>query len=104
MLISYLDAATKSQDASLTAEKALYAMAEFAANMEEHEINPYLLSGMDVILKYLNGVGQKRGVRFHALNCMSAYILASGHLIVPHMVPLLEILYQIVKTATDKDS
>jgi|LauGreDrversion4_2_1035121.scaffolds.fasta_scaffold885723_1 hypothetical protein len=104
MLISFIDEATKSHDASLTAEKALYAMAEFAANMEEHDINPYLISGMEVILKYLNGPGQKSGVRFNALNCMSAYILASGHLIVPHMVPLLEILYQIVKTATDKDS
>jgi hypothetical protein len=93
MLISYIDEATKSQDASLTAEKALYAMAEFAANMEEHEISPYLMAGMDVILKYLNGPGQKSGVRFNALNCMSAYILASGHLIVPHLVPLLEILY-----------
>lgn len=79
-------------------------MAEFAANMEEHEIKPYIIPGMEVILKYLNGPGQKRGVRFHALNCMSGYILAAGHLIVPHMVPLLEILYQIVKTATDKDS
>jgi hypothetical protein len=68
-------------------------MAEFAANMEEHEINPYLISGMDVIFKYLNGPGQKSGVRFNALNCMSAYILASGHLIVPLMVPILEILY-----------
>ena len=39
-------------------------MAEFAANMEEYEINPYLMTGMEVILKYLNGPGQKRGVRF----------------------------------------
>ena len=57
MLISYIEEAPKSQDASLTAEKALYAMAEFAANMEEHEINPYLIAGMEVILKYLNGPG-----------------------------------------------
>jgi hypothetical protein len=51
-------------------------MAEFAANMEEHEIKPYLQSGMQVILSYLNGPGQKRSVRYQALNCMSAYILA----------------------------
>jgi hypothetical protein len=57
MLISYIEEAPKSQDASLTAEKALYAMAEFAANMEEHEINPYLIAGLEVILKYLNGPG-----------------------------------------------
>lgn len=93
MLNSFIDEATKSQDAALTAEKALYAMAEFAANMEEHEVSPYLVTGMEVVLKYLNGPGQKPGVRFNALNCMSAYILASGHLIVPHMLPLLEILY-----------
>jgi len=93
MLVSYIEAATKSQDASLTAEKALYALAEFAANMEEHEVSPYLINGMEVILKYVNGNNQKRGVRYQALNCMSAFILASGHLIVPFMLPLLEILF-----------
>ena len=104
MLQSYIVKATESQDHALTAEKALFAMAEFASQMEDSEIKPYLHTGLEIIKAYLNGPGQKRSVRFQSLNCLSAYILASQHLIIPYMKDLLDNLYQIITTATDKDS
>lgn len=104
MLQSYIDQATTSQDHALNAEKALFALAEFASQMEDSEIKPYVETGLKIIDSYLNGAGQKRSVRYQALNCLSAYILASQHLIHPYMTNLLQNLHQIIITATDKDS
>ena len=72
--------------------------------MEEYEIKPYIEQGLKIIDAYLNGLGQKRSVRYQALNCLSAYILASQNLILPYMSNLLTNLHTIVSTATDKDS
>lgn len=68
-------------------------MAEFASQMEDSEIKPYLHTGLEIINAYLNGPSQKRSVRFQSLNCLSAYILASQHLIIPYMKDLLDNLY-----------
>jgi hypothetical protein len=43
MLINYQVQATTSQDHALTAEKALFALAEFASQMDDSEIRPYLM-------------------------------------------------------------
>ena len=57
MLENQVEIAVTNSDHALTAEKSLYAMSEFAANMEDHEIKPYMRRGLEVIAKYLNGKG-----------------------------------------------
>ena len=104
MLESQVELAVTSSEHALSAEKSLYAISEFAANMDDTEVKPYIRRGLELISKYLNGKGQKRSVRYQSLNALSAFINAGQHLIVPYMVGLLENLYEIVKTATDKDS
>jgi hypothetical protein len=41
----------------LTAEKALYAMSEFASQMDDVEISPYMKTGLEIIDKFINGTG-----------------------------------------------
>jgi hypothetical protein len=89
MLESYIQRATQGNDHALTAEKALYAMAEFAAPMDETEIKPFLQKGLQIIDAFMNGPGQKRGVRYHALGALSKFIIVSRHLIHPYMQNLL---------------
>jgi hypothetical protein len=68
-------------------------MAEFASQMEDSEIRPYVKTGLEILDVYLNGQNQKPRVRYQALNCLSAYILASQHLIVPYMEALITNLH-----------
>jgi importin-4 len=104
MVASQVEIATTTNEHGLTAEKALFGMAEFASQMDDVDIKPYMATGLEIIAKYMNGPGQKRGVRYQALNCLSAFILAGDHLILPYMTGLLDNLYSIVTQTTDRDS
>jgi hypothetical protein len=49
--------ATESNEHALTAEKALYAMSEFASQMDDVEISIYLKTGLEIIDVCINGAG-----------------------------------------------
>lgn len=89
MLFNYKDQAITNSDSAQTAEKGLCALSQFAGQMDDSEIRPYLKTGLELIDAYLNGAGQKPKVRFQALMALSAYILTSEHLIHPFMTGLL---------------
>lgn len=54
LLFDQLDSALQSSDHALSAEKSLFALAEFAANMEQHEIKPYIQNIWELTLKFIN--------------------------------------------------
>ena len=89
MLQSYIQQATKDQDSAQTAEKALCALTQFASQMDDTDIKPYLKAGLEIIDAYMNGPNQKPKVKFQALCALSPFIIAAEHLIHPYMTSLL---------------
>ena len=81
--------ATTSEEKASNAEKALYALGEFATNMEEYEMKPYLARCLEVCLVYLNGPNQYRKVKYMALTALSPIIIAAEHHIIPSRDALL---------------
>ena len=84
----------------MSTERAIYALAEFTASMEMYEVKPYLERTVQICLAYLNGQGQKRGVRYQSLNALSAIITAGEESIMPMRDTLLQTFYGIVKNTT----
>ena len=64
VLNGLLETSTQSEDSASSCERAIYALAEFAAAMEAHEVKPYLQQSMQICLTYVSGAGQRRGVRY----------------------------------------
>jgi hypothetical protein len=71
--------------------------------MHEIEVKPYLDTGLSMLLPYLLGVGQKKGVRYQTLLAISAFITAAERLILPHRDILLKILYEIINDKHDQE-
>ena len=71
--------------------------------MHEIEVKPYLDTGLSMLLPYLLGVGQKKGVRYQPLLAISAFITAAERLILPHRDILLKILYEIINDKHDQE-
>lgn len=59
-----LEVATTSSEHALSAEKAFFAIAQFAAQMDETDMKPYIDDGMKIIRSFMNHPGQKRNVRY----------------------------------------
>ena len=72
-----IDDATRSEEQASNAERAIYALSEFAANMVEYEIKPYLNKSLEICMAYLNGPTQHRKVKYMALTALSAIIIAA---------------------------
>ena len=64
-------------------------------------MKPYLARTVQICLTYVNGQGQKRGVRYQSLNALSAIITAGEESIMPMRDALLQTFYAIVKNSTD---
>jgi len=47
--------ATQSEEHASNAERAIYALGEFATNMEEHEVKPYLVKSVQICQAYVAG-------------------------------------------------
>ena len=77
--MSQIDLATRSEEHATNAERAIYALSEFAANMEEYEIKPYLDRSLAICMEYLNGPTQHRKVKYMALTALSSIIIAAEH-------------------------
>lgn len=54
-LTELIELAPQSEAYATIAERAIYALGEFATNMEEYEIKPYLTQCLTICLAYLNG-------------------------------------------------
>lgn len=99
VLKSQIDVATTSNEHSLTTAKAIYALSEFAANMEESEVKPYLEESIKVLVSYITGPAQKRDTRFHALEALSNVIAAAQNLINPYREDLINTLFVVLKNS-----
>ena len=55
VLQGQVEIATQSEEHATNAERAIYALGEFATNMEEYEIKPYLAQSIEICMAYLNG-------------------------------------------------
>ena len=53
VLQSQVQIAVQSEEHASSAERALFALGEFATNFEEYELKPYLASSIQIILAYL---------------------------------------------------
>ena len=51
--------------------------------MEVYEVRPYLNKLVEICLTFLNGQGQKRGVRYQSLNALVSIITAGEEHIMP---------------------
>ena len=100
VLSGLLETSTQSEDTASSTERAIYALAEFAAAMEATEVKGYLQQSVQLCLEYVGGQGQRRGVRYQALNALSSLISAAEESIMPYRDNLLEVFYAIVKNST----
>lgn len=78
-------------------------MKAFIEQMHETEVKPYLETGISMLLPYLLGAEQKKGVRYQTLLAISAFITAAERLIMPHRDNLLKILYDIIISDQDQE-
>ena len=78
-------------------------MKEFIEQMHETEVKPYLETGINMLLPYLVGADQKKGVRYQTLLAVSAFITAAERQILPYRDNLLKILYEIVSSDQEQD-
>ena len=56
-----------------------------------------------MLMPYLIGVNQKRGVRYQALLAVSAFITAAEREIMPHRDDILKVIYEIVNSEQDQE-
>ena len=89
VLQDQIESATQSEEQASNAEKAIYSLGEFATNMEEYEIKPYLARCLEICMAYLNGPNQYRKVKYMALSALSPIIIAAEHHIMPSRDALL---------------
>jgi len=92
--------ATTSEEHAINAERAIYALGEFATNMEEYEIKPYLNRSVEICMAYLQGPTQHRRVKYMALNALGPIITAAEHHILPMRDSLLQAFLSTVQNAT----
>jgi hypothetical protein len=95
--------ATVSADHALHTEKAIYSVKEFIEQMHETEVKPYLETGLQMLMPYLLGANQKRGVRYMTLLAVSSFITAAEREIMPHRDDILKIIYEIVNSDQDQE-
>lgn len=100
VLEAQLEIATQSEEQASNAERAIYALSEFCANMEEYEIRPYLSKSLEVCVAYLNGAQQHRKVKYMALTALSSIIIAADNYIIPSRDVLMNSFMAIVQGAT----
>ena len=55
VLKSQVQIALQSEECACSAERALFALGEFATNFKENELKPYLETNLQIILAYLQG-------------------------------------------------
>lgn len=94
-----IELATTSEDHATNAERAIYALSEFAANMVEYEIKPYLGRALEICMSYLNGPTQHRKVKYMALTALSAIIIAAEFQILPMRDTLLQSFFNTIRNA-----
>lgn len=88
--------ATQSEDHANNAERAIYALGEFATNMEEYEIKPYLNRSLEICLAYLNGPTQHRKIKYMALTALSPIIICAEHNILAKRDELLQSFFNTI--------
>ena len=96
VLQNQIEVATTSEDHATNAERAIYALSEFAANMQEYEVKGYLEQSVQICLAYLNGPTQHRKVKYMALTALSSLIIAAEHQILPFQQTLLISLFNTI--------
>lgn len=100
VLQNQIEIATTSEEHASNAERAIYALSEFAANMVEYEIKPYLAKALEICMAFLNGPTQYRKVKYMALTALSAIIIAAEFQILPMRDPLLQSFFNTIRNAT----
>ena len=95
--------ATQSEENSKSAARAVFALSEFIANMEDYDMKPYLQSSLKLCLTYLNDPKQHREIKYGVLQALSSIIIAADSIILPNRDELLKSFIDILKTDSIQD-
>ena len=98
VLEEYQTLATQSDEHAHSASRAISALSEFIANMEDYDVMPHLERSLQICSVYLTGEGQRREVKYETLKALSSIIIAADETIMPKRDDLLNAFHAIIKS------
>ena len=98
VLEEYLTIAKTSEDEARAASRAMTALSEFIANMEDYDVQPYLSSSLEICMAYINDKDQLYLVKYEVLRALGSIIVAADETILPNRDNLLQAFFEILKS------
>lgn len=69
----------------MTIQKGLFALHEFATNLDTIEIRPYLDELVNLLLSYINSHQFNRDIKYWALNALGSVVSCACKRILPYL-------------------